>query len=89
MRETPVLDSPVGETRVAEVVPAFVSVDDAGRYLGGIVKREIYRLLDRGELDDVRHGRRRLIDLPSLERYADKLRDEARKAREAKARSTS
>ncbi|MER7002252.1 hypothetical protein ABT297_04275 [Dactylosporangium sp. NPDC000555] len=74
MRETPVLDSPVRETKVEPLKPMYVSVKDAGIYLGRLVPREIYRLLDAGELESVHHGRRRLVDTESLEAYGRRLK---------------
>lgn len=56
-----------------ELKPAFVSVKDAGLYLGRIVPREVYRLLACGDLQAVSHGRRRLVTVASLEGYRDKL----------------
>jgi excisionase family DNA binding protein len=41
---------------VAEIDPVFISIADAGRYLA-IGEREIYRLIDRNELESVRIGR--------------------------------
>lgn len=73
MRETPVLDSPVRETEVAALKPMYVSVKSAGVYLGGIVPREIYRLLDAGELESAHYGRRRLVTVASLEALGQKL----------------
>lgn len=73
MRETPVIDSPAGETRVEPLKPMFVSVKAAGEFLGGIVPREVYRLLDRKELTSVPYGRRRLVVVESLEAFGKKL----------------
>lgn len=77
MRETPVIDSPVGETDVVPLKPMYVSVKDAGVFLGGIVPREIYRLLDAGELKSAHYGRRRLVTVASLEALGKKLLDNA------------
>lgn len=84
MDENPVTHSltderPVGVVDGEQVglKPKFVSVKDAGLFLGRLSSREIYRLLEKGELKSAAHGRRCLVTVASLEAYAKKLIDEA------------
>jgi hypothetical protein len=65
--------------------PRFVSVKDAGLYLGRIVPREVYRLLAAGDLEAVSHGRRRLVTVASLEAYGDRLLDQLKQPAETAA----
>src|SRR5690606_15609299 len=41
--------------------PRLLSVDDVGRTLGGITRRYVYRMIESGELESVKLGRRRLV----------------------------
>lgn len=43
--------------------------------LGGITTREVYRLLERGELEATRYGRRRFVEHAVLLAYVAKLRE--------------
>lgn len=72
MHETPVAASPAREMRVIEVEPVFTSVDEAARFLN-LNPREVYRLLDQGQIQSVHHGRRRLIIVATLRAYAERL----------------
>lgn len=67
-------------TKPAKLGPIFVSVIDAATSLG-ISRREVYRLLDAGEIESVERGRRRLIVVESLHAFAQRLRDEAAQRR--------
>lgn len=57
--------------------PRFVSVDEAGRLLGGITRREVYKRLAAGDLKSVKLGRRRLVTVASLDAYAQQLEQQA------------
>jgi excisionase family DNA binding protein len=52
--------------------PAFVSILQAGEYLG-IKRSSVYRLLNEGKLASTRLGNRRLVPVKSLEELAAKL----------------
>lgn len=54
------------------VTPIFVSVKDAARILG-ISPWSCYQLLDAQHVESRYHGRRRLVLLTSLRRYAENL----------------
>jgi excisionase family DNA binding protein len=62
----------------------FYSVKDAARILGKITPRQVYRLIELGELDTVHIGRRRLVDRRSLLAYAQRLRQAAKTPAAAK-----
>ena len=52
----------------------LVSVAKAAWILGEITDREVYRMLDRGQLTGMYHGRRRLVLRESIDAYiADRL----------------
>ncbi|MET7395569.1 helix-turn-helix domain-containing protein [Dactylosporangium sp. NPDC005572] len=73
MDENPVISSLASETRVQELEPPFVSVKDAAVYLGKLSTREIYRLLESGDLLGAHHGRRQLVLVSSLKAFAEQL----------------
>lgn len=90
MHGTPDTSSPARGTQDSRRQPAvpaiFVSVDDAALALS-LSRREIYRLMDDGDLEGVNKGRRRLVVVESLHIYARKLRDDAAEQRLAAATS--
>lgn len=51
---------------------------DVARVLGGISRRQVYLLLERGQLQSVWIGRRRLIPANSVTAYVAHLHAEAR-----------
>jgi excisionase family DNA binding protein len=88
MHGTPDTPSPVRGTQEARRQPAvpaiFISVDDAALALS-LSRREIYRLMDDGDLEGVSKGRRRLVVVESLHDYAKRLREAAAEQRLAAA----
>ena len=61
----------------SSIPPLLVSINDACAALGGIARPTIYELINRGELERVRIGRRSLITLQELSNYVDRLRTSA------------
>ena len=59
----------IGQERAQAPSAIFLSPADAGRMLG-ISRSAVYGLLGQGELDSVKHGKRRLITRSSVERWA-------------------
>lgn len=51
--------------------------------LGGVGERYVWSLIATGELESFKSGRLRLVARKDLDSYIDKLRDEARRVREA------
>lgn len=60
------------------IIPPFlVSIETACASLGGITRQTLYGLINRGELERVRIGRRSFITLQELTEYVDRLRASA------------
>lgn len=55
-----------------QIDPIFVSVKQAAHLLG-VSPWSCYQLLDAGEIESRYYGRRRLVDVQSLRRYAAQL----------------
>jgi excisionase family DNA binding protein len=55
----------------------LVSIDDACAALGGISRVIVYELINKGELERVKIGRRSFITLQALSAYVDRLRASA------------
>lgn len=56
----------------------LVDVLEAARQLGGISDREVYRLMERGEIEGIWQGRRRMVVTESLVSYVERLRAAAK-----------
>src|SRR5690606_24387540 len=56
----------------------LLSVDDVGRTLGGITRRQVYRMLDSGELESVKLGRRRLVPADAVDALINRLRNSSK-----------
>lgn len=56
----------------------LLSVDDVGRTLGGITRRQVYRMLDSGELESVKLGRRRLVPADAVDALINRLRNQSK-----------
>lgn len=65
-------DSPTGGT-LAQLAPLFVKAQQAADILG-LSKREIYRLLASGDLTAYPYKRRKMIDYPSVEAFAERVK---------------
>ena len=52
---------------------AVLSIPDAGRYLGGISRAQVYKLIDAGQLTRVKIGRRAMITRASCDQYLESL----------------
>lgn len=59
----------ITDAQVAALPPIFISVEQAAKMLG-VSKWLTYQLLDEGAMEDRYIGRRRLVDVKSLYRYA-------------------
>lgn len=60
------------EPPAAPVAPLFVSTLEAARLLG-LSRTHVYELLDRGDIESRRIGRRRLVKVSSLHEFVDRL----------------
>jgi hypothetical protein len=88
MHVTPTDSSDIGATpAIGDQI--FWSPEDVARKLGGLSRRYVYTLMDRGDLDTVPIGRRRMVPDTSLRAYVDRLHAEAKALREAKAGAAS
>lgn len=58
------------------MTPRFVSLKDAASVMG-LKRTMMYSLLDSGELQSVKVGRRRLVTRASVDRFVDRLEGEA------------
>jgi hypothetical protein len=47
--------------------------NEAGRAMGGISRRQVYRLIQRGELTKVQIGTRTFVTAESIRAYVDRL----------------
>jgi hypothetical protein len=47
--------------------------NQAGRVIGGISRRQVYRLIQRGELTKVQIGTRSFVTAESIRAYVDKI----------------
>lgn len=56
----------------------LLSVDDVSRTLGGITRRQVYRMLATGELESVKLGRRRLVPADAVEALINRLRNQSK-----------
>ena len=56
----------------------LLSVDDVSRTLGGITRRQVYRMLATGELESVKLGRRRLVPADAVEALINRLRNSSK-----------
>ena len=54
-------------TNVTEA--AALNIEESGVYLGGIARSQVYRILDRGELQSFHIGTRRLILRSELDAF--------------------
>jgi excisionase family DNA binding protein len=54
--------------------PALLSINATRRELGDRSRSTVYELIDQGEIEAVRAGRRRLVVGASIDRYVAKLR---------------
>ena len=54
-------------TRLEAMKPLVVSIKQTGELMGGIYRATVYRLINKGELEDVRVGGRRLVIMSSIE----------------------
>lgn len=50
-----------------------LSIPDAGRYLGGISRATVYKLIDAGEITRVKIGERAVILRASCDAYLERL----------------
>ncbi|OKI47259.1 helix-turn-helix domain-containing protein [Micromonospora sp. CB01531] len=82
MREEKFSDSNTREE--SEVEPRVVSVEVAQRLLGDVTYRQVGLMLKRGDLRGCKLGRRRLIELASIDEYIDARLAEARKLRKSR-----
>ena len=57
---------------------AALSIPDTGRYLGGISRAQVYKLIDSGHLTRVKIGRRAMITRESCDQYLTSLVYEVR-----------
>jgi excisionase family DNA binding protein len=57
---------------VSQITPIFVSVKEAARMLS-LTTWSVYKLLDEQAIKSQYHGRRRLVNVKSLEEYAANL----------------
>lgn len=62
--------------RSPTVLPLYVSPAETARMLA-LSRSEVYRLLDTGVIESVRHGTRRLVVLASVHKFANDLAREA------------
>lgn len=76
MRETDDENGPMHGTvvAVAEIPPLLCSIGDAGRLLGGLSERAVYRLLDADEFETVPVGGRRMVLVESITAYIERRR---------------
>lgn len=58
------------EAKVREIAPAFVSIEFAQDYLGGVSRTVFREMLTREEIESRYVGRRRMVVWASLESYA-------------------
>lgn len=58
----------------------LLSVDDVSRTLGGITRRQVYRMLESGELESVKLGRRRLVPADAVEALINRLRNSSKQS---------
>ena len=56
----------------------LLSVDDVSRTLGGITRRQVYRMIESGELESVKLGRRRLVPADAVEALIHRLRNQSK-----------
>ena len=84
MHEEKFADS-LSREETGAVGPRVVSVERAQHLLGDVTYRQVGLMLKRGELRGCKVGRRRLIELASIDEYIDARLAEARAL---KARST-
>lgn len=81
MREEKFPDSDAREEfEVSE--PRLVSVERAQHLLGDVTYRQIGLMLKRGEIRSCKVGRRRMIELASIDEYIDVALKEARELRQ-------
>jgi len=59
------------------IPPLLVSVDDAAATLGGISRPKVYELINKGEIERVRIGRRSFLTLQGLTEYVNRLKESA------------
>lgn len=78
-RETPqiVVVDDIARTLTDQLV---ASVDDTRRLLGRISERQVYRLMDAGELEFVYVGKRRMVLVQSAKDYIERLRSACRES---------
>lgn len=50
-----------------------LSIEDTMRYLGGISRRQVYRLIESGDLTKGKIGRRTVITRPSCDAYLARI----------------
>jgi len=60
----------------------LVGILDTAKLIGG-GRTRVYELMDNGELESVKQGRRRLITRPSIEAYVKRLVEASRAGRRA------
>lgn len=75
----PIEREEIGDTRL-------VSVERAQQMLGGITYRQVGLMLKRSELRGCKVGKRRMIELASIDEYIDKQLAEAQKLAQAAGR---
>lgn len=79
MSATPVISSPAQGTvpEVGDERPRLLSVDKTAWTLGGLSYREVLRMIDRGQLESILVGRRRMVIVESIDRYIETQRASA------------
>lgn len=71
----------------SELKPLLVSVREARRLLGGCGNNRFWDLVKTGQIELVGSSRKRWVPTASLEALIERMREEAREAREAKSLS--
>lgn len=70
-----------------ELKPLLVSVREARRLLGGCGNNRFWDLVKAGEIELVGSSRKRWVPIASLEALIERMREDARAARESKSQS--
>lgn len=57
--------------------PRLISIPDTGQILGGITRVAVYHLINQGNLQRVKVGRRAMITATSIDAYVARITEEA------------
>ncbi len=66
-----------GTTSAAVHSPRLLSLPDAQRYLGGLGRESLYRLIRSGDLTVTKIGARTFVDVAELDRFVDERQSAA------------